>query len=174
MENKVYLSLGSNIGNRVVFLHEAVKRLDSLKEVVVTNVSSIYETDPVGYEDQNNFLNMALEIQTNLKAEQLLHECMEIEKKLGRERLIRWGPRTVDIDILLYNQENINKDQITVPHPRLTERAFVLIPLMDMNPGLSVPGTGKTIQEIMKTLSDKGVRLWRKKTGEGEFGLFES
>ena len=100
----------------------------------VEELSSIYETDPVGYTNQACFLNAVIKITTSLKSEELLQTCLFIESQLGRKREIRWGPRTLDLDILLYNQENIETESLIVPHPRMQERAFVIIPLMELDP----------------------------------------
>ncbi|MCI3923237.1 2-amino-4-hydroxy-6-hydroxymethyldihydropteridine diphosphokinase [Paenibacillus sp. TRM 82003] len=127
-----YLGLGSNIGERETQLLEAIRRLHRHPSVRVTAVSPMYETDPVGYTDQPAFLNIACRAETDLSAEELLNAALAIEKELGRERVLRWGPRTIDIDVLLYNDATIESTALTVPHPRLMERAFVLVPLLDV------------------------------------------
>ncbi len=178
MENKSnhsYLALGSNLGDRLNFLKNAVRLLNSHKEINVVNTSSIYETDPVGYEDQGPFLNMVIQIDTGLSPEELLKLCLKIEIDLGRKREIFWGPRTIDIDILLYNQENIKTDELIVPHPRMHQRAFVLIPLLEINIDILVPKIEKPSKLWVENLPDKeGVRIWKRKNGEDVFGLFES
>ncbi|KAB7663140.1 2-amino-4-hydroxy-6-hydroxymethyldihydropteridine diphosphokinase [Bacillus sp. B1-b2] len=176
MNNVAYLSLGSNIGERHRFLEEAVKLVDSHLNVKVVNVSSIYETDPVGYEEQDLFLNIVIKVVTSLNAFDLLALCQEVELELGRKRIIRWGPRTIDLDILLYNQDNIESEKLYIPHPRMEERLFVLIPLLEIAPNLSLPNRSISLKEYIELLHDKeGVRVWKQqKNGEDVFGLFEN
>lgn len=149
--NLSYLSLGSNMGDRFEMLRQAVAQLVEHPAVTVTRISSLYETDPVGYTDQEPFLNMVVQLETELTALALLNVCQKIEQNLNRKRLVRWGPRTIDLDILLYNQDRIETARLTVPHPRMNERAFVLIPLLEIDPGLEVAGTIET----------DGVLLWK-------------
>jgi 2-amino-4-hydroxy-6-hydroxymethyldihydropteridine diphosphokinase len=129
---KVYLALGSNIGDRIRNLNDAVDQLAKTEGIEVINVSKIYETEPVGYLKQDKFLNMVILIGTDRKPLELLVELQKIEKELKRTREIHWGPRTIDIDILLYNEMEINLPELSIPHPRMNERAFVLIPLKDV------------------------------------------
>jgi 2-amino-4-hydroxy-6-hydroxymethyldihydropteridine diphosphokinase len=166
MKSIVYISLGTNMGDRENFLREAIEELDQQPSIQLQSVSSIYETDPVGYVDQPNFLNLVVKIFTNLSPQELLEVTQSIENHLGRKREVRWGPRTIDLDILLYNQENIETDQLRIPHPRMFERSFVLIPLKEINSQFEV--------ENNKLLEDKGVRLWKQKNGGEEFERFES
>lgn len=149
--NQSYLSLGSNMGNRFEMLKQAVAQLAVFPTIKVTRISSLYETDPVGYIEQEPFLNMVVQLETELTALDLLDVCQEIEQSLNRERLIRWGPRTIDLDILLYNQENLKNDRLIVPHPRMCERAFVLVPLVEINPEFKVD----------TYFERDGVRLWK-------------
>ncbi|MCU9615264.1 2-amino-4-hydroxy-6-hydroxymethyldihydropteridine diphosphokinase [Caldibacillus lycopersici] len=174
MNNKAYLSLGSNIGTREMYLKEAISELNISDKIKLTNYSSIYETDPVGYEDQQCFLNMVVEIETDYSANELLDQCLSIEHKLGRKRIIHWGPRTIDLDILLYNQENIDTEQLVIPHPRMSERAFVLIPLAEINPLLKIPSQERSITQLIDNIFNKGVRLWKVKSGVDVYELFES
>ncbi|MBS2967295.1 2-amino-4-hydroxy-6-hydroxymethyldihydropteridine diphosphokinase [Metabacillus sp. KIGAM252] len=175
MKATVYLALGSNMGDRESYLMDAIKLLNEEREIEVTKQSSIYETDPVGFTEQNAFLNMAVEISTTCTPHELLDKTQHIEQSLGRTRKIRWGPRTLDLDILLYNHENIETERLIVPHPRMTERAFVLIPLNEMNSDAYIPVIDKPISAIIDQLSDKeGVRLWKLRNGEGGFGPTES
>ncbi|MBM7694877.1 2-amino-4-hydroxy-6-hydroxymethyldihydropteridine diphosphokinase [Peribacillus deserti] len=175
MEYTAYLSLGTNMGDRENYLRDAVLLLQNDSQLSITSVSSIYETDPVGYVEQERFLNIVLEVKTAKNANELLHKCQQIELQLGRKREIRWGPRTIDLDILLYNHENIETESLSIPHPRMHERAFVLVPLIEINPGLSLPKIDKPLSEILEAIPDKeGVRLWKRKNGEGVFALFEN
>ena len=136
---KVYLSLGSNMGNRQDYLKKAVESLDRLLETEVKAVSSYYETAAWGLTDQADFLNLALALDTQLPAESLLSACQAIEKDLDRVRHEHWGPRTVDIDILLYGQEIWGTEHLKVPHPLMTQRAFVLVPLLEIAENLVEP-----------------------------------
>lgn len=130
--NNVYLSIGTNIGEREQNLKLAVKMLQNSPDVDVKSVSSIYETAPVGYIDQPSFLNIAVHIETHHSAFKMLEICQSIENELGRVREIRWGPRIIDLDILLFNHDNIEVENLIVPHPRMYERAFVLVPLLEI------------------------------------------
>jgi 2-amino-4-hydroxy-6-hydroxymethyldihydropteridine diphosphokinase len=162
-----YLSLGSNVGDREQYLKNAIKLLNDHHEIEVTRVSSIYETDPVGYTDQGEFLNLVLEIKTSLSAETLLHQCLQVEKDLGREREFRWGPRIIDLDILLYNHENIETEELIVPHPRMHERAFVLVPLVELSQTIKHPKYNTPMIALLDEIPDKeGVRLWKQISGE--------
>ncbi|MEQ6030116.1 2-amino-4-hydroxy-6-hydroxymethyldihydropteridine diphosphokinase [Staphylococcus saccharolyticus] len=146
---KAYLGLGSNIGEREIQLQEAIKILDSFKGVEVTQISDIYETEPVGYTEQPLFLNLCVEIETNLNPQDLLARCLDVEQQLHRVRVIRWGPRTLDIDILLYDDLIIEEENLSIPHPRMTERAFVLTPLNDIAPNRVEPRSHQTIQNLV-------------------------
>lgn len=132
--NKSYLSLGSNMGNRLEMLKQAVSLLKEHPSIDVMKISSLYETDPVGYTEQDAFLNIVVYLQTELSAHELLDVCQSIEIELNRKREIRWGPRTIDLDILLYNQDEVNSARLIIPHPRMHERAFVLVPLLELDP----------------------------------------
>lgn len=175
MSNQAYISLGSNIGDRCESLKAAIEELNTHSKISVMSTSSIYETDPVGYENQDQFLNMVIEVNTSLNPFELLSLCLEIEKHLGRKRDIRWGPRTIDLDILLYNQENIKSEKLTVPHPRMHERAFVLIPLLEIASNIKLPTMEIPLHAILEDISDReGVRIWKQKNGEDVFALFEN
>ena len=131
--NKSYLSLGSNMGDRVGMLRQAVRLLKEHPAIEVMNISSLYETAPVGFTEQDAFLNMVVQLQTDLTAYELLEICQNIEQTLDRKREIRWGPRTIDLDILLYNQDKFETENLVIPHPRMHERAFVLVPLLELD-----------------------------------------
>lgn len=128
--NDVYLSIGTNIGERLDNLRLALRLL--AKEVTIETVSAVYETAAVGFTDQADFLNIAVHVKTALSPLAMLDVCQAIENELGRVRTVRWGPRVIDLDILLYNNENMNTERLILPHPRMYERAFVLIPLFDV------------------------------------------
>jgi 2-amino-4-hydroxy-6-hydroxymethyldihydropteridine diphosphokinase len=150
--HRAYLSLGSNLGDREAYLREAVARIDALPETRVTATSTILETPPWGKTDQPTFLNMALAIETALSPEDLLAALQCIEDVLGRKRVEHWGPRTVDIDLLLYDDEVRNTHRLHLPHPFLTRRRFVLEPLAQIAPDLVV--LGKSVQEWLAAPSD--------------------
>lgn len=162
--NRAFLSIGSNIGDRFAFLQEAVRALREEPSVTVDSVSSVYETDPVGYTDQAAFLNIAVGVTTTLTAHELLEVCQKVERKLGRERIIRWGPRTVDLDILVYNEENIESDVLQIPHPRMKERAFVLIPLASIYPNEEMTRLAAQFDS-----EKEGIRLWKTVDGADAF-----
>lgn len=175
MENTAFIALGSNIGNRYDNITSAIKRLTSYAEIHLVNYSSIYETDPVGYEEQDLFLNMVIEIQTAFSAMDLLDLCLKTELELGRKREIKWGPRTIDLDILTYNQENIETEKLIVPHPRMLERAFVIIPLLEINQDSKLSKIDKLLEASLEELPNKeGVRIWKRKNGEDVFEPFGS
>jgi len=127
-----YLSLGSNVGDRESFLRRALHQLADHPEIRIEKVSSLYETDPVGYTEQPPFLNAVAKIKTTLPPDALLRLCQSIEQSLCRERKIRWGPRTIDIDILTYDQLSVQLPDLILPHPRMQDRDFVLIPLREI------------------------------------------
>lgn len=175
MENTAFIALGSNMGNRYDNILKAIKKLTSHSDIFMVNYSSIYETDPVGYEDQDLFLNMVIEVNTDLNAHELLDRCLTTELELGRKREIKWGPRTIDLDILTFNQENIETERLVVPHPRMLERAFVMIPLLEINHDSNLPIKDKPLEAWLNELPDKeGVRIWKRKSGEDVFVPTES
>jgi 2-amino-4-hydroxy-6-hydroxymethyldihydropteridine diphosphokinase len=140
---RVFIGLGANIGAREANLNRALVLLRETPGFVVNGISSVRETDPEGYLDQPRFLNAALEAETELSADALLARLLEIERALGRTREgPRFGPRKIDLDLLLYGNEEIDEPGLRVPHPRLRERRFVLEPLSELDPGLVVPGLG--------------------------------
>ena len=171
--NRAYISLGSNIGDRFHYLQKAVQILTATEDINVNQVSSVYETDPVGYVDQAAFLNMVVELETLLTPHELLKKCNEIETELGRMRNIHWGPRTLDLDILLYNEENMKSEDLIIPHPRMMERGFVLIPLVELNSDLVDPLNKQSLSKLAHTQKE-GVHLWRTFDGVDAFVLFES
>jgi 2-amino-4-hydroxy-6-hydroxymethyldihydropteridine diphosphokinase len=146
-----YISLGSNIGDREDNLKKALALLDEHPQIRVAAVSSFYETAPVGYTDQPDFINAAAELETALGPRELLKICMETEKKLGRVRTIRWGPRVIDIDILWYNGLTVDEEDLQIPHPRMLEREFVIRPLADIAPDMQL-ANGKTVSEVLQEI----------------------
>ncbi|MBA3476091.1 MAG: 2-amino-4-hydroxy-6-hydroxymethyldihydropteridine diphosphokinase [Actinobacteria bacterium] len=141
-----YVGLGSNLGDREATLRAAIAALPG-----VVAVSELRETDPVGVTDQPAFLNGAVALETELPARELLDSLLAVERKLGRERRERWGPRTIDLDLLLYGSETIDEPGLTVPHPRLHERRFALEPLAELDSELLVPGRGR-VRDLLTEL----------------------
>jgi len=159
MSCKVFLALGSNLGNKQENLKLAVEYISGITKTKLNKASEIYITNPVGYLDQENFLNMVVSIETDLEPIILLKELQGIENILKRSREIHWGPRTMDIDILLFGEEVINSDELTIPHPRMFERAFVLIPLKDVISEDEIQG--RNIDELIDKCEDKnGIRYF--------------
>ena len=124
--NKAYLGLGTNMGDRLNYLKQACIMLESSENINITNKSSIYETKAWGYTQQNDFLNMCIEIETSLNPQSLLKICNEVEQKLDRERTIRWGPRTIDIDILFFNDIILQEENLEIPHPRIQRESICI------------------------------------------------
>ena len=144
---RVFVGLGSNLGDRELNLRRALVRLEQLGSV---RVSSFRETDPVGVTDQPKFLNAAAELATDLSPRELLKRLLEIERELGRDRATerRWGPRVIDLDLLLFGEEAIDEPGLTVPHPRLADRRFVLEPLCELNEDLALPD-GTRVRDLL-------------------------
>ena len=165
----VYLALGSNLGDRLENLKRAVSMLNQ-SGVTVQKVSSVWETEPVGFADQGWFFNISLKATTNLMPIQLLVLTASIELAMGRKRVIRDGPRTIDIDILLYGRAIIDTPTLTIPHPRLHQRRFVLEPLNEVAPTLRHPMLGKSIDSLLKLappLKLKLVSKWKEPAEAG-------
>lgn len=152
-DNRAYLSLGSNLGDRAFNMRQAVEDLDSHPRITVVRQSSMYETEPVGVKDQPAFLNNAVQIRTGLTPNELLEVTKSIEDQMGRVRTFRWGPRVIDIDILAYNGMSIDSEELVIPHPKMLERAFVLAPLMEIAPDLELPG-GIRVSNAYHSLPD--------------------
>ncbi|WP_449354735.1 2-amino-4-hydroxy-6-hydroxymethyldihydropteridine diphosphokinase [Virgibacillus natechei] len=162
--NSVFIALGSNIEPREEYLRSALETLSEDASIFIRKKSSIYETAPVGYTDQSDFLNMVIEIDTSLTSDDLLQFCQETEQKFGRDRKIRFGPRTIDLDILIYNQENSDIESLIIPHPRMHERAFVLIPLDEIASDLIIPTWGVRARDFLNELPEsdlRDVKKWR-------------
>lgn len=154
--SKAYLSLGSNIGNREGYLRAAVKIIKANKSIRVTKTSSLYETDAVGHTPQRRFLNIVAEIETPLSARELLMVCQFVEEFLKRKRNFKWGPRTIDVDILLYGQQRIREAGLIIPHPEMVNRAFVMVPLFEIAPNVDLPN-GTRVASCLKALPVKSI-----------------
>ena len=154
-----FLGLGSNMGDRLAYLQQAVDLLHARPSVRVDAVSSVYETAPVGGAEQGPYLNIAARVATRRSPRRLLAACLGVEQALGRVRAQRWGPRTVDVDILLYDDRVISTRRLKVPHPRLAERPFALIPLLEVAPGMTLPD-GRSIASVLAGLAPiEGVQM---------------
>lgn len=152
---RVFIGLGSNLGNRVAYLKEALHRITELFQTKVVRFSSVYETAPIGYLNQQNFLNLVAEISTSLPPEPFLEKIQGIENDLGRVRTVRWGPRTIDIDILYWGDQVISTDALRVPHPETENRRFVLVPLNEIAAEFAAPPKFFKISELLRTVSQE-------------------
>ncbi len=144
-----YIALGSNLGDRASQLKSARREVDALPGTAVTGASRIYESDPVGPVEQGPFLNAVLRIATELEPEQLLDELLKVERRHGREREVKWGPRTIDLDVVMYGDVMRASDTLTLPHPRLHERPFVLVPMCDIDADVLHPVLGRSMRELL-------------------------
>ncbi len=154
----VFIALGSNLGDRLEHLKAGIKALAQHPQIVVGTKSRVFETEPFGVTStQGAYLNAAAKLETNLSAHDLLRVMLEVERSQGRERLERWGARTLDLDILIYGQDIVSEPNLEIPHPRMLERAFVLMPLADVAPNLEIPGTEITVQKALERLNLSGI-----------------
>ncbi len=149
-----YIGLGANLGDRLANIQAALRKLDDLPTIELVCVSSLYETAPVGVMDQPDFLNLVAALRTSLAPRALLDVLLHIENQAGRVRTERWGPRVIDLDLLLYGGEQVALPGLTVPHPHLRERAFVVIPLAEIAPDLALPGDGTRISDLAELFSE--------------------
>jgi 2-amino-4-hydroxy-6-hydroxymethyldihydropteridine diphosphokinase len=162
---KAFIGLGSNLGEREAQLRAALDAIAQLPGTQLVRVSSLYDTEPVGETEQPNFLNAVAQVDTELTARQLLWNLLLIERRLGRIRTRRWGPRTIDLDLLLYGSLVVDEPDLKVPHPELTRRSFVLVPLVELDPLLAHPVTGQTLLTHLSWIKTRppvkrGTRLW--------------
>ncbi|MFZ1043838.1 MAG: 2-amino-4-hydroxy-6-hydroxymethyldihydropteridine diphosphokinase [Anaerolineales bacterium] len=155
----IYLALGTNLGDRPANLRAAIETLPS--EINVITESKVYETPPWGYENQPAFLNMAVKCETNLEPESLLKRLKQLEVQLGREQSFHWGPRLIDIDILFYDDLILESESLIIPHPRLQERGFVLVPLADIASDFVHPVLKKTIKELLASVDINDIHPYK-------------
>ncbi len=147
-----YIGIGSNMGDKKAYCFEAIRSLAEAGSVVRT--SSFYATEPVGFRDQEDFINAVAAVETLLSPQQLLASCTAIEDRMGRARTLRWGPRTIDLDILLYGSETVNLPGLVIPHPLLAMRRFVLAPLAEIAPDAVHPVLNKSMLQLLRELKD--------------------
>ncbi len=159
MEESILL-LGSNLGNRELAMAQAMEKIEEQVGEIIAH-SSIFESEAWGFEDKNLFLNQAIKVNTELSPQQLLNTLLEIEHSLGRVRTGKLSARTIDLDILFYGNQKINTDKLTIPHPRISDRLFTLLPLAEITKNEPLPVLETTAQELIKNCSDKSeIRIW--------------
>ncbi len=146
-----FLGLGGNMSDRIYYLNRAVRFLDADPEVEIDDISSVYQTEPVG-PSEDPFYNVAVRVLTRLSPLRLLRACQQVEDRLGRVRTVRWGPRTIDVDVLLYGDRVITTSTLTVPHPELTGRAFAMVPLLEVATGWQLPD-GRSLASVIADLA---------------------
>jgi len=155
---KAVVALGSNLGDRFDYLQKAVNEINSLTDIEILEISSVYETLPVGGPEQGNYLNAVVTLNTKFEAKELLLKLLLIELNLGRQREIAWGPRTIDLDLIWFDDQTINLENLVLPHPRAHERCFVIKPWLEIEPKARIGNT--EIREFLKDLDCSGVNLF--------------
>jgi 2-amino-4-hydroxy-6-hydroxymethyldihydropteridine diphosphokinase len=163
--SRVFIGLGSNLGDREFLIRRAVEGLRTVPRTQVTQVSSLYDTDPVGDVEQPAYLNAVVALETDLAPRELLWQLLLIEKRMGRVRAQRWGPRSIDLDLLFHGREVVDEPDLQVPHPEAHRRAFVLVPLAELDPAFLHPVSGEPVRKMLKALPPnppvrKAGRFW--------------
>jgi len=167
LSKHVYVGLGSNLGNRETQLNRAIVRILENSSITVSRQSSVFETEPWGRANQPEFLNQVIEINTEMRPQDFLDFLLQVEIMLGRERREHWAARSIDLDLLIFKDQIIDSRLLTLPHPELANRRFVLEPLAELTPGLKVPKINKTVSELLMLCKDAHwIKKWAK-TGEG-------
>ncbi len=149
-----YIGFGSNIDDRLSFIRNALRLLSQVDGIIVKEISSLYETDPVGYEEQEKFLNGVVAVETHLSPHTLLKTLKDIETNVGRQHRARWRPREIDMDVLIYGEMCLHTPELIIPHPEMHNRRFVLVPLVEIAPDLVHPVLNETIQFLLNRLED--------------------
>ena len=168
MKRTIYLGLGSNLGDRAANLERALAGL-AAAGIETVRRSSLYATEPMGFAPQQWFLNCVVEAATELMPRQLLRATQQVEREMGRRKMVRNGPRIVDVDILFYSGNVVSMADLEIPHPRIAERRFVLVPLREIAPGLRHPTLRKTMGELLAATTDRSeVRVWHMPAGQAE------
>ncbi len=158
MRHTAYIGMGSNVGNKLLRCERALSEILKIDRHRLLAQSSFYKTKPLGYTAQDWFLNAVVKIETDFDARELLRSLKAVESRLGRRQSFRWGPRKIDLDLLFFDQEQIQSEALEIPHPRLHERQFVLVPLAEIDPHLMHPVLKKTVLELLELLKeDQGV-----------------
>ena len=155
MDNSAHIGIGSNQGDPVTNCTVAIDHICASERNRLLQQSSYYRTEPWGHRDQDDFINLAIKIQTSYTVLELLDFLQGIERELGKNRTVQWGPRTIDLDILFYNNDNFTSSELTIPHPHIGKRGFVLIPLEEIDPHLVHPVYHKTITQLLHNLDDR-------------------
>ena len=157
---KAFIGVGSNIGEKIENCIKAISFLNRIEGCSVIKRSSFYKTEPIGYKDQDWFVNCAVMIETELSPYELLKKLKEIELLMGREKGIKWGPRIIDLDILMYEDIVIDEDELTIPHPLMHKRRFVLVPMNEIAPDIEHPVLKKSIKELLRRLPEDGQEVF--------------
>ncbi|PJA97467.1 MAG: 2-amino-4-hydroxy-6-hydroxymethyldihydropteridine diphosphokinase [Ignavibacteriales bacterium CG_4_9_14_3_um_filter_34_10] len=154
MKNKIYLALGSNKSDRIDFIHQAINRLKMELDIVITKISSIYYTKPFGYREQENFVNLVVLLETEIDLDSFYLLTKKIEMEIGRTKSIKWGPREIDLDILLFNDLILQSEHLTIPHKEIENRDFFLVPLIEIEPDIINPRNKNFFKEHLNSLQE--------------------